>query len=462
MIKKTLSTVALLALAGCQKHAPAASPTAPGAEPVPGGEAVPTARAPAAPTASLPPATPDERAKWFQSCWALYNAKDWQKFSACYADNATSEQVDSGIPAAAGRADIVEKSVKQFAGAFPDGNGEIQLTLVNGNNIVAVVLFRGTHTGPLPGATGPIPATNKKVGYLLAHSVETTDDGRAVLRDRFYADGSTLAGQVGLNPMPHRKLVEVGWADKPVVLATNSEAEKANLALAPKGIEAFNKHDVNGVLGMFADDAVLSQLSAPADTTGKNQIKKNYTELFKGFSDVKLDVARTWAAGDFVVAEGTFSGTNNGDMPSWKIKKTGKKVSSRYLEIVKVQGGKAKNAWIFDNGMSFASQLGLLPAPGAKDPKAKDSKAPAAAPATKGSKAATPATPATPASPGAKPATPATPATPAAKPATPATPATPAAPAPTAAKPATPAAPAAKPAAPATPAPAAPAAPAKK
>jgi predicted ester cyclase len=422
MIKKTLSTVTLLALAGCQQQAPAASPVAPGSEPAPGGEAVPAAGTPAAPIASLPPATPDERAKWFQSCWALFNAKDWQKFSACYAENATSEQVDSGIAPYAGRAEIVDKNVKAFASAFPDGTGEIQLTLVNGNNILAVVLYRGTHTGPLPSPTGPVAATNKKVGYLLAHSVETTDDGRAVLRDRFYFDAGTLVGQLGLNPAPHRKLVEVGWADKPVVLATNSEVEKTNLALAPKGVEAFNKHDVNAVLGFFADDIVMSQLSAPADTTGKVSVKKNYTELFKGFSDVKLEVGRTWAAGDYVVSEGTFSGTNGGDMPSWKIKKTGKKVSSRYLELVKVQGGKAKNVWIFDNGMAFAAQLGLLPPPGAKDPKAKTpaaapaakgSKTQPAAPAAKDSKAATPATHATPATPGAKPATPA-PAAPAA------------------------------------------------
>jgi len=232
---------------------------------------------------------------------------------------------------------------------------------------------------------------------------------------------------------------------------------------------------VNAILAMWADDGVFSDAAAPADTVGKAAMKKSYTDLFKAFPDVKLEVSKSWAAGDYVVMEGTFSGTNTGDMPSWKLKKTGKKVSQRYLEVAKIQNGKLKNSWIFDNGMAMATQLGLVPPPGAKTaPVAKDSKAPAAAPAAKDpkaapatpagkeSKAATPATPATPAAPGAKPATPATPATPA-KDAKAATPAAPAAPAPTAAKPATPAAPAApaaKPAALAAPALAAP--PAKK
>jgi steroid delta-isomerase-like uncharacterized protein len=482
MFKKTFTTALLLAAAGCQQQEPAASPPVAGSEPTPTGEAQPASAPAAAPVAALPPATPDERAKLFQTCWGLFNAKDWSKFSNCYSENATAEQVDMGFAAIAGRNDVIEKNAKPFAGAFPDGVGELQLTLVNGNNIASVVLFRGTHSGPLVGPTGTLPPTNKKVGFLVGQSVELTEDGRAALHERLYYDAGSMLGQLGVNPAPHRKLIEVSAAEKPIVLATNSDVEKANLAAAPKGIEAFNKHDLNAILAMWADDGVFSDSAAPADTVGKAAMKKSYTDLFKAFPDVKLEVSKSWAAGDYVVMEGTFSGTNTGDMPSWKLKKTGKKVSQRYLEVAKIQNGKLKNSWIFDNGMAMAMQLGLVPPPGAKTaPAAKDSKAPAgapaaapatkdpkaapAAPAGKESKAATPATPATPAVPGAKPATPATPATPA-KDAKAATPAAPAAPAPTAAKPATPAAPAAPaakpatPAAPAAPAPAAP--PAKK
>ncbi|HEV8245699.1 MAG TPA: ester cyclase, partial [Polyangiaceae bacterium] len=135
--------------------------------------------------------------------------------------------------------------------------------------------------------------------------------------------------------------------------------------------------------------------------------------------DVKLTVDKSWAAGDYLVSEGTFSGTNDGDIPSMKVKKTGKKVSARFLEVDKIQGGKFKNQWIFDNGMAFAMQLGLVPPPGAK-PDAKGAKpdAKAAKPDAKAAPAATKAE----AKPEAKPAAAKPEAKPAAAPAKPKTP----------------------------------------
>lgn len=394
----------------------------------------------------------------FGDCWGAFNAKDWAKFGPCYSDAAVSEEVDSGMPPATGRADIV-KMAQSHANASPDQTGELELVLVNGSNIAAVSLIKGTNTGPMATPNGEMPATKKKFGFLIGHSVELTEDGRAVARDRFYADGGTFLGQLGVAKMPHRKLLDKGWAEKPVIVAAGSDIEKANLAGAPKALEAFNKHDLPTLLGMMTDDVVFSEAASPVDAVGKKAVERTYKELFKAFSDVKLEIGRSWAAGDYLVWEGSMVGTNDGAMPSARIyKPTGKKVSARFLEIDKIQGGKIKNVWIFDNGMAFAGQLGLLPPPPAAKP-APAAAAPAAAPAAGGAKPA-PA-PAAAAAPAAKPgATPAAPAAGAAKPApAPAAPA--AAPPAMAAKPPAPAVPAAPAAAPAKPAaPAAPAAPA--
>ena len=61
-----------------------------------------------------------------------------------------------------------------------------------------------------------------------------------------------------------------------------------------------------------ADDVVFSKLSGPADLTGKKEVQKGLEESFKAFPDVKLDVKSAWSAGDYVVATGTWSGTNTG------------------------------------------------------------------------------------------------------------------------------------------------------
>ncbi len=400
MMKNQGSFVALwlLGVAACAEQEPAATPLAP-----PPAATVAPAPAPMVETEKEEPKpvplTAEQKIKLYQEGWASFNSKDWAKFQSIWADGATSEELDMGPPVVGAQA-IVESGAKDFANGFPDVSGEIQLTLINGNTIWGVVLLRGTNTGTHMTPRGSVPATGKKVGFLAAHSIELNEAGKAVKEVMAY-DGGTVAGQLGLMPMPHRKAIETGWNEKPVVVATGSDAEKANLAAFNKGVEGFNKHDAVAALGNPADDIVFSELSAPADRTGKKEALKGVEELFKAFPDAKIELTSAWPAGDYVVATGTWSGTNTGDMPSMKLKKTGKAVSLHFVEIDKFVAGKTKNAWVFMNGAAFAGQLGLIP-PKPAEPKAKEAKPaitkapeasahPATAPAMKAEPAAKPA-----------------------------------------------------------------------
>jgi len=358
----------VLGLAACAEQAPAVQPLAP----------PPAATVAAAPAPMIEakkeepkpvPLTAEQKVKAYQASWAAFNAKDFAKFQATWAEHATSEMLDMGPPLV-GPVAITETGAKGFATGFPDANGEVQLTLVNGNTVLGVVLLRGTNTGTFVTPMGPVPPTSKKVGFLSVQSMELNDAGKAVKEVMAY-DGATVAGQLGLMPMPHRKVIEAGWTEKPVVVATGSEVEKTNLAAFNKEVEGFNKHDAAAALGTAADDIVFSELSAPADRTGKKESLKGLEEMFKAFPDAKLDLKSAWSAGDYVVATGTWSGTNTGDM--MKMKKTGKAVSVHFVEIDKLVAGKTKNIWMFSNGAAAAAQLGLLP-PKAAEPKGKEDK----------------------------------------------------------------------------------------
>jgi len=411
----------LFGLAACGQQEPAAAPLTPPPEATIA--PVPTPVVEAKKEEPKPvPLTAEQKVKFYQAGWTAFNAKDFAKFQALWAENATSDMLDMGPPLV-GPAAITETGAKAFANGFPDATGEVQLTLVNGNNVTGVVLLRGTNTGTFVTPMGPVPPTSKKVGFLAAQSMELNDAGKAVKEVMAY-DGGTVAGQLGLMPMPHRNVIEAGWSEKPVVISSGSEVEKSNLAAFNKGVESFNKHDAAGALSAAADDIVFSKQSAPADLTGKKEVQKGLEESFKAFPDVKLDVKSAWSAGDYVVSTGTWSGTNTGDM--MKLKKTGKAVSVHFVEIDKFVGGKTKNMWVFTNGAAAAAQLGLLP-PKAADAKAKDAKpAVAKAPESAAKPAAKPAAaPAMKAEPAAKPA-----AAPAMKPAPTPTPAPKAAPAP--------------------------------
>ena len=406
----TFAALSLVGLAACGQQEPAATPlpappsaTVAALPPVPPAEAKKEEQKPV-------PLTAEQKVKAYQDGWAAFNAKDFAKFQSIWADNATAEILDMGQPKV-GPAAIADNA-KNFAAAFPDVTGELELTLINGNNAVGLLLMRGTQKGTYETPMGPVPATNKKVGFFAAHGIELNDAGKATKEWLAY-DGGTVAGQLGLMQMPHRKVVEGGWADKPVVVASNSDTEKANVAAFNKGVEGFNKHDAPGALASAADDLVFSELTAPADRTGKKEALKGMEEMFKAFPDAKLDVKSVWGAGDYVVATGAWGGTNTGDMPSAHMKKTGKVVSVQFVEIDKFAGGKTKNIWIFSNGAAVAAQLGLL------NPKAADAKGgkeakPAAAPPAASKPAAAPPAAALPAAPKA-PAAPAKPLAPAMK-----------------------------------------------
>jgi predicted ester cyclase len=374
----SFAALSLIGLVACGQQEPAAAPLP---APPPATAAAPPAPPPVDVKAQEPkpvPLTPEQKVKAYQDGWAAFNAKDFAKFQAIWTDNASAELLDMGPPKAGARA--IADDARAFATAFPDVTGELELTLVNGNNAVGVVLIRGTQKGTYETPMGPVPATNKKVGFLAAHGVELTDFGKADKEWLAY-DGGTVAGQLGLMPMPHRKVIEAGWADKPVVVATGSDTEKANLAAFGAEVDGFNKHDAAAALASAAADLVFSELTAPADRTGKKEAQKGMEDMFKAFPDVKLDVKNTWSAGDYVVATGTWGGTNTGDMPSAHLKKTGKSVSVQFVEIDKFAAGKTKNIWIFSNGAAVAAQLGLM---NPKEPKgAKEAKGAVEKPAAK-------------------------------------------------------------------------------
>ncbi|HYQ25928.1 MAG TPA: nuclear transport factor 2 family protein [Polyangiaceae bacterium] len=363
----------LVGLAGCAEPEPAVAPLAP----------PPASAVPPPPAVSVEakkevpkplPLTAEQKIKAYQESWAAFNAKDFTKFRGVWAEGATSEMLDMGPPLV-GPTAITETGAKGFVSGFPDANGEAQLTLVSGNNIFAVVLLRGTNDGSYVTPMGTVPPTHKKVGFLAAHSIELNDLGK-VAKEVIAYDGATVAGQLGLSPMPHRKLLDAGWAsEKPVQVASGSDAEKANLLAFGKEVDGFNKHDSAAALGASADDIVFSKQSAPADLTGKKEVQKGMDEMFKAFPDAKMEVKTVWAAGDYVVASGIWSGTNTGDMA--KMKKTGKAVSLHFIQVDKFAAGKTKNAWLFMNGAAAAAQLGLLPSK-PPEPKAGESKPTAA------------------------------------------------------------------------------------
>jgi ketosteroid isomerase-like protein len=87
-------------------------------------------------------------------------------------------------------------------------------------------------------------------------------------------------------------------------------------------LEAFNRHDLDSIMGYFADNCVfyMPRGSAPRGDQyiGKNAVRAGLAKRFEGIPDVHYGDDRHWVCGDFGVSEWTLTGTS---------------VSGRHIEV---------------------------------------------------------------------------------------------------------------------------------
>lgn len=315
------------------------------------------------PAAKPTPKTGQDLANWYLECGKKMSDKKMDDFKKdCLAADAVIHHVDDKDA----KADEMMAMMTDMQAAFPDGKTEPQLVIVNGRNIFAVNLFTGTNTGTLkmPGMPDH-PATNKKVGQLFFHKIAVNDENKGTEAWE-YMDPTAMMGQLGLLPkgVPFRAAIDKGWAGAPIIVVAADDAkEKANLETVKKSNDAFNTHKLPDIQAFWADDALESDQADEKDGKGKKEIEAGLKMFLTAFPDVKIEVPNNYAAGDYVVSIGTFTGTNSG--PMGKMKKTDKKVTGNYAEIVKIKDNKVSELWRFRNGYAMAMQLGLAPPPGA-------------------------------------------------------------------------------------------------
>ena len=77
------------------------------------------------------------------------------------------------------------------------------------------------------------------------------------------------------------------------------------------------------------------------------------------FPDIRVTVEEMVAEGDTVVSRTTMRGTHTGDLMG--IPPTGKQVTMRGLDLVRIAGGKATEVWHHDEELALFAQLGVTP-----------------------------------------------------------------------------------------------------
>jgi len=301
--------------------------------------------------------TMEETVACHAQCSKRWSGKDASLYKDCYTADSSVEMMDAGDPVAKG-VEAIEASDKPYWDAF-SFTSEVVLQLANGDDSLTMEHMVATNDGPMMG----MKPTGKKVSMLVAELQNLDDKGRhgAV---RVYMDMGTMMGQLGLSKNKVRPVTELQGEDADPVFAGGTEDEEDNVTTVRTGFDKFNAHDAKGLTAMYADNAILSAQDLPADLTGPKAIKGLIDGVFTGFPDAKFELGKIWPAGDYVVAEVTFTGTNKGPVAPFGIKKATKKAATMHeLHVFQLSEGKIVEQWIMVNGMAMAMQLGLIPPP---------------------------------------------------------------------------------------------------
>jgi predicted ester cyclase len=355
MLNMTTSLVAVASLVlvgGCSKkkeEGTAQKPT----------EATTTTPPPPPAVEAPKPLTGAALADKYKSCVDMLGGAKWDDFKKeCVDASFVTHDYSDG---STHKADELVSWFQSMKAAMPDWKLTPQLILVNGRNVLAIELMTATHTGTLKTPMGDVPATNKKIGMLMFHRLAINEANKAT-EEWAYSDPSTMMGQLGLAPPgspPTRAATDKGIEGAPiVVVAADDEKEKTNLGWSKKAIDALNGGKVADMMATIAPDAMLYDQAAPKDAKGTKEIEADLKMWFGSFKDAKVTMDQSFAAGDYVVEMGKFSGTHDKDIG--KLKKTGKSVNLDFAEVVQMKDGKAINLWRFHSGMQFAMQLGLM------------------------------------------------------------------------------------------------------
>jgi ketosteroid isomerase-like protein len=79
-------------------------------------------------------------------------------------------------------------------------------------------------------------------------------------------------------------------------------------------LEAFNRHDLDAIMGYFAEDCVfyMPRGAGPRGDRylGKSEVRAGLAKRFEGIPNVHYGEDRHWACGDFGVSEWTLTGTS--------------------------------------------------------------------------------------------------------------------------------------------------------
>lgn len=295
------------------------------------------------------------------ACFRAANQHAWDAAAACYREDAVIEAPGTGSAPLSGRGNIVSGRMQAPLAVFSDLTSEPQLTLIDAAraHAVVVLLSRGTHDG----AMGKMPASRRRIALFTAIALDLDDSGH-IAAGRSYTDRGTILSQLGLGSAQHRPAsaealpisITAGGSD----VAKDAEKTGAIRAL----VSLLAGRDPLAASMLYGEDAIVRDVTLPADLIGRQALVQHFTALVGAFSNLAITIDAAFAAGEWVAVESTLTGINDGPLPWFgSKKKTGKPATVRRLEVVRMAGDRIAEHWLFYDAYAIAIELGLATPP---------------------------------------------------------------------------------------------------
>ena len=134
--------------------------------------------------------------------------------------------------------------------------------------------------------------------------------------------------------------------------------------LLERYLELYNAGDLDGVMGLYADDAV--QLMPDGTFVGRGPIKDRLAKELDAFSNIAHRYVSYVEQDDAFADEWIFVGTHTGPLvlpDGTELPATGTRVEMPGMEFVKVRDGKIVVDNLYYDNLAIAAQFGLLARP---------------------------------------------------------------------------------------------------
>jgi steroid delta-isomerase-like uncharacterized protein len=125
--------------------------------------------------------------------------------------------------------------------------------------------------------------------------------------------------------------------------------------------DAWNRHDLDAIVSMHAEDMVFENHTAGERAEGE-AVREHVGAIFETWPDIAFSTRRLYVREGLVVQEWTASATHEREMRRGDVvaEPTGARVTWDGLDVIPFENGLVKRKDVYSDSVSILRQVGLL------------------------------------------------------------------------------------------------------